>query len=70
MSRFLALAEAAPIFGFKSGPSLLKAFRRRNLPPDFLVRIGERGLRVDVERLEAWLRGQVISGSSAERVGR
>lgn len=66
MSRFLPLAEAAPIFGYQSGASLLKAFSRKKLPPEFLVRIGERGRRVDVERLVLWLRTQV---SGAATVG-
>ncbi len=56
MSKFLPLAEAAPLFGFKTGPALLKSFRRGLLPAECLLRVGERGLRVDVDRLSEAIR--------------
>ncbi len=58
MSAFLSLAQAAGQFGYASGSSLRKAFERKYLPSDCLLRIGQRGIRVDVERLTAWLREQ------------
>ena len=58
MSKFLALSEAAPIFGYDSAPALRKAFERGLLPTKYLLRIGKRCLRVDVAGLETWLREQ------------
>lgn len=53
--RFLALADAAPRFGYNNGPSMRKAFERGHLPLEALHRVGDRTLRVDVEVLERWL---------------
>jgi len=58
MSKFLPLSEAAPIFGYGSGPAFRKAFERGLLPSLCLIRIGMRSLRVDVAALEAWLKEQ------------
>lgn len=58
MSAFLSLSEAASILGYKSGSALRKCFERQLIPARFLIRIGERTLRVDIAGLEAWLREQ------------
>jgi hypothetical protein len=58
MSMFMSLADAAARFGFGSGPALRKSFERGLVPGKFLVRIGERVLRVDVAGLEEWLQQQ------------
>ena len=67
-TRFQTLADAASIFGYKSGASMRRVFERGHLPADCLLRVGSRGLRVDVDRLAAWLReqrayGQPIAGA-------
>lgn len=64
MSKFLPLAEAAQSFGFKTGPAMLKAFRRGLLPGGCLLRVGERGLRVDVDRLSEAIRQSPAYGPS------
>lgn len=69
MNKFLSLGEAAPLFGFRTGPALRKQFERGNLPGDCLVRVGPRGLRVDVDRLSAALRANPAYGSSAPASG-
>lgn len=56
MSNFMSLGQAAPVFGFRTGTALRKAFERGLLPGRFLVRIGPRTLRVDVPGLEAHIR--------------
>lgn len=56
MNRFSPLSEAAPLFGYRSGPSMRKAFERGHLPADCLLRVGPRALRVDVDRLAAAIR--------------
>ncbi len=58
MSAFPTLAQAAEQFGYRSGPSFRKAFERGHLPKAYLIRVGQRGIRVDSERLTAWLRDQ------------
>jgi hypothetical protein len=62
MSEFLSLAQAAGRFGYSSGPSMRKAFERKHLPSDCLLRIGQRGIRIDVGRLTVWLREQQAQG--------
>ena len=69
MSQFLPLSEAAPLFGFGSGPALRKSFERGLIPQRYLVRIGPRGLRVDVPGLGEWLRDQQAYPSSAPSAG-
>ncbi len=66
MSRFLALADAAPLFGYPSGPSLRKAFERGLLPGNCLLRVGSRVLRVDVDKLAEWIRTSVAKPPLAE----
>ncbi len=58
MSQFPTLSEAASQFGFKTGTAMRRAFERGILPEEFLLRVGARTLRVDSERLAAWIRNQ------------
>ncbi len=64
MSRFTSIAEAASMFGFSSAVSMRKAFERGNLPVDCLLRAGPRTLRVDLDRLTAWMRSQPAYGTT------
>lgn len=66
MSTFPTLAQSAEQFGFRSGASFRKAFERGHLPRTFLIRLGQRGLRVDAERLTSWLREQSTQLSGQE----
>lgn len=58
--RFPTLNEAAPLFGYPTGAAMLKAFRRGHLAAACLVKVGSRGLRVDVERLADALRQRPV----------
>jgi hypothetical protein len=58
MNTFMTLADAATHFGFGSGAALRKSFERGMIPAKYLVRIGARVLRVDIEGLEGWLRAR------------
>ena len=69
MSHFLPLNEAATHFGFSSRAALRRSFERGGLPGQFLLRIGARGLRVDVAGLEKWLRDQQAYGGVSTRGG-
>lgn len=70
MTPFMPIAEAATLFGFKTGSALRKSFERGNLPAKFLVRIGAKALRVDVPGLEEWLRSQPAYQSAPSEEGR
>ena len=63
MSKFLPLSAAAEHFGYSSSGALRKSFERTSLPSRFLLRIGTRGLRVDVAGLEEWLKTRPAYGS-------
>lgn len=58
MNRLTTLADAAKELGYATGDALRRAFARRLLPSRFLLRTGPRTLRVDVDRLIAFLRDQ------------
>lgn len=55
--RFTTLREAAPLFGYRSGDALRKAFENGHLPARCYIRIGTTG-RIDVEGLTAHLRAE------------
>ncbi len=59
--RFLTLREAAPIFGYRSGDAMRKAFESGHLPQRYYLRIGA-ARRIDVEGLAAHLRAEAATG--------
>lgn len=54
---FVSVGEAATMLGTTEG-ALRARIKRRELPPNILLRFGRRSLRVDVEALGAWLRSR------------
>ena len=62
--RLATFANAARELGYGSGDALRRAFARKLIPALFLIRLGPRTVRVDVESLVAFLREQ-----AAEREG-
>ena len=54
---FPALKDAGHLLGL-TGPALRKKFERGDLPRKYLLRVGPRTLRVDLQGLVTFLKGQ------------
>lgn len=63
LERYPALAEAGAVLGL-SGPALRKKFERGDLPRKFLLRVGPRTLRVDLDGLLKFLKAQASQMSA------
>ena len=58
------LADAARTLGYATADGLRRAFSRRLIPARFLIRLGKRTVRVDLQSLLVFVREQ-----AAEREG-
>ncbi len=61
--RYPALKDAGLVLGL-SGSALRKKFERGDLPRRFLLRVGPRTLRVDIEGLVKFLKGEASRQSA------
>jgi hypothetical protein len=66
LPRFPGLARAGSVLGM-SGEALRKKFERGDLPRQYLLRLGARTLRVDLEGLIRFLKGESVTPRAEER---
>ena len=66
LPRYPGLIRAGHVLGM-SGDALRKKFERGDLPRQFLLRVGPRTLRVDLDALIRYLKSQAEEKAQGER---
>jgi hypothetical protein len=59
--KFATLADAARLLGYPTADALRRGFGRHLIPQRFLIRLGRRTVRVDVESLLVFLRQEATA---------
>lgn len=65
--RLATFANAGRELGYASGDALRRAFARKLLPSRFLLRLGPRTVRIDLESLVSFLREQAVEREGVQR---